>query len=148
MTMSKKAVVSMLLTVAASLAMAQATPVGLWKSIDDKTKKERALIRIADNGGVISGKIEKRLDPDAKADDVCDKCTDDRKDKKVEGLEIIRGVKKNVDDGNRWDSGHILDPENGSLYRVRLTPLDGGKKLEVRGFIGPFYRNQQWIRVE
>jgi uncharacterized protein (DUF2147 family) len=144
----KKALLSMLMSLAASLAMAQATPVGVWKSIDDKTKKERAQIRIVDNGGALSGKIEKRLDPDAKADDVCDKCSDDRKDKKVEGLEIIRGVKKNADEDNRWDSGTILDPENGKVYRVRLTPLDGGKRLEVRGFIGPFYRNQQWVRVE
>jgi uncharacterized protein (DUF2147 family) len=146
--MMKKAVVSMLLTLAASLAMAQASPVGVWKSIDDKTKKERAVIRITEAGGVLAGKIEKRLDPDAKADDVCDKCTDDRKDKRTEGLEIIRGVKKNADEENRWDGGTILDPENGKIYRVRLTPLDGGKRLEVRGFIGPFYRNQQWIRAE
>jgi uncharacterized protein (DUF2147 family) len=146
--MMKKAVVSMVLGFAASLALAQATPVGAWKSIDDKTKKERALIRITDNGGVLSGKIEKRLDPDAKAEDVCDKCTDDRKDKQIQGIELIRGVKKNADEDNRWDGGTILDPENGKIYKVRLTPLDGGKKLEVRGFIGPFFRNQQWVRVE
>jgi uncharacterized protein (DUF2147 family) len=47
-----------------------------------------------------------------------------------------------------WDGGEILDPNNGKTYRVRLTPLDEGKKLEVRGFIGPFYRNQIWVRVE
>jgi hypothetical protein len=30
-----------------------------------------------------------------------------------------------------------------------MTPQDGGKTLQVCGFIGPlFYRNQQWIRVE
>jgi uncharacterized protein (DUF2147 family) len=146
--MMKKTVLSMLLSFAASLALAQATPVGAWKSIDDKTKKERAVIRITDNAGVLSGKLEKRLDPDAKVDETCEKCTDDRKDKPVQGMELIRGVKKNADEDNRWDGGTILDPENGKVYRVRLTPLEGGKKLEVRGFIGPFYRNQQWVRVE
>jgi uncharacterized protein (DUF2147 family) len=146
--MMKRTVFAVMLSAVASVAWAQVTPVGLWKSIDDKTKKERAHIRIVDSGGALSGKIEKRLDADAKADDVCDKCSDDRKDKKVDGLEIIRGVKKNADEDNRWDSGTILDPENGKVYRVRLTPLDGGKRLEVRGFIGPFYRNQQWVRVE
>jgi uncharacterized protein (DUF2147 family) len=146
--MMKTVFVTLLLGAAASLAFAQATPVGVWKSIDDKTKKERAQIRIVENSGVLSGRIEKRFDADAKTDDVCDKCSDDRKDKKVDGLEIIRGVKKNVDKDNRWDGGTIVDPENGEVYKVRLTPLDGGKKLEVRGFIGPFYRNQQWVRVE
>jgi uncharacterized protein (DUF2147 family) len=106
------------------------------------------VIRITDNAGVLSGKLEKRLDPDAKVDETCEKCTDDRKDKPVQGMELIRGVKKNADEDNRWDGGTILDPENGKVYRVRLTPLEGGKKLEVRGFIGPFYRNQQWVRVE
>jgi uncharacterized protein (DUF2147 family) len=144
----KKAFVTLLLGAAASLAFAQATPVGVWKSIDDKTKKERAQIRIVENSGVLSGRIEKRFDADAKTDDVCDKCSDDRKDKKVDGLEIIRGVKRNGDEDSRWDGGTIVDPENGKVYKVRLTPLDGGKKLEVRGFIGPFYRNQQWVRVE
>jgi uncharacterized protein (DUF2147 family) len=146
--MMKKAVVSMLLTFAASLAMAQATPVGLWKSIDDKTKKERALIRITDTAGVLAGKLEKRLDPDVKPDDVCDKCTDDRKDKLVQGLEIIRGAKKSTDEDNRWEGGTILDPENGKTYRLRMTTQDSGKKLEVRGYYGLFYRNQHWIRVE
>ena len=47
-----------------------------------------------------------------------------------------------------WDGGTILDPNNGKTYKVRLTPKDGGKVLEVRGFIGPFYRNQKWLRLE
>jgi hypothetical protein len=29
-----------------------------------------------------------------------------------------------------------------------LKPLDGGKRLEVRGYLGPFYRNPQWVREE
>jgi uncharacterized protein (DUF2147 family) len=135
------------LCLAAPLAWAQASPVGLWKTIDDKSGKERSLVRISESGGVLSGKIEKRLDADAKPDDVCDKCSDDRKGKPVLGLEIIRGVKK-ADGEAHWDGGQVLDPENGKSYRLRLTPQDGGKKLEMRGYIGPFYRNQQWIRVE
>ncbi len=131
----------------AAAAHAQPTPVGLWKTIDDKSGKERSLVRIGETAGVLSGTIEKRLDPDAKAEDVCDKCSDDRKGKPMQGLEIIRGVKK-ADGEAYWDAGQILDPEVGKLYKVRLTLQDGGKKLEVRGFIGPFYRNQQWIRAE
>ena len=130
-----------------SAALAQATPVGLWKSIDDETKKEKSLVRITDGGGVLTGKIEKLLDP-AKQNDVCDKCTDDRKDKPILGMTIIRNAKASGDDVTVWTGGDIVDPNNGKVYKLRLKPLDGGKALEVRGYIGPFYRNQTWIRVE
>ncbi|MBL8288359.1 MAG: DUF2147 domain-containing protein [Rubrivivax sp.] len=130
----------------AEVAFAQATPVGLWKTIDDETKQEKSYVRIAETGGVLSGKIEKLLDP-AKQDTRCDKCTDARKDQPVLGMAIIEGVKKSADDPY-WDGGTILDPNNGKTYKVRLTPKDGGKTLEVRGFIGPFFRNQTWVRVE
>jgi len=138
------------LTIAAfvvhTAALAQATPVGLWKTIDDETKTEKSLVRITDSAGTLGGRIEKLLDP-AKQDAKCDKCSDARKDKPVTGMTIIEGVKKNADEAY-WDGGTILDPNNGKTYKVRLTPKDGGKTLEVRGFIGPFYRNQTWTRVE
>ncbi len=127
-------------------AFAQATPAGLWKTIDDETKTEKSLVRITDSAGTLGGRIEKLLDP-AKQDAKCDKCSDARKDKPVTGMTIIEGVKKNADEAY-WDGGTILDPNNGKTYKVRLTPKDGGKTLEVRGFIGPFYRNQTWTRVE
>jgi len=134
------------LALAAAAALAQATPVGLWKTIDDETKQEKSYVRIAETDGVLSGKIEKLLDP-SKQDTKCDKCTDARKDQPVLGMTIVEGVKKNPDEPY-WDGGTILDPNNGKTYKVRLTPQDGGKTLQVRGFIGPFYRNQTWIRVE
>ena len=94
------------------------------------------------------GKIEKALDPDAKPGTVCDKCTDERKDKPLIGMAIIRNAKQSADDKALWDGGDITDPDNGKTYKLRLKPLDGGKSLEVRGYIGPFFRNQTWIRVE
>ncbi len=136
------------LFMAASAAFAQATPTGLWKTIDDKTGKERSLIRITEAGGVYTGRIDKRLDPEAKPTDVCDKCADERKDKPLLGLALIRNVKQGIDDKDVFEGGDITDPDNGKVYKVRLKPLEGGKKLEVRGYIGPFYRNQTWIRVE
>ena len=127
-------------------ALAQATPVGLWKTIDDETKQEKSYVRITEAGGALTGRIEKLLDP-AKQDSKCDKCADERKDKPVVGMTIIRNAKPD-DNKEHWEGGDILDPNNGKVYRLRLKPLDSGKKLEVRGYIGPFYRNQQWIRVE
>jgi uncharacterized protein (DUF2147 family) len=146
----KRTLAALCLAGLAGTVLAQATPVGLWKTIDDKTKKERSHVRITETNGVLSGRIEKRLDPDAKPDDVCDKCPDDRKGKPMQGLEIMRGVKKSDGDDNRWDGGRILDPEDGKDYKVHLTPADGGKRLDVRGYIGmPLLgRTQSWIRVE
>jgi uncharacterized protein (DUF2147 family) len=134
------------LCLSSSLALAQATPVGVWKTIDDETKLEKSLVRLSEAGGVLIGKIEKLVDP-TKQDSKCDKCSDARKDKPVLGMTIVEGVKKNPDEAY-WDGGTILDPNNGKVYKVRLTPKDGGKLLEVRGFIGPFFRNQTWLRVE
>ncbi|MFN3295195.1 DUF2147 domain-containing protein [Caldimonas sp.] len=128
----------------------QASPVGLWKTIDDATKKEKSLVRITEQGGVLSGRIEKLLDPQSKPDAVCDKCSDERKGQAIVGLNIIRNVRQNADDASIWEGGDILDPNNGKVYRVRLKPVDGGKKLEVRGYIGAplLGRTQVWQRVE
>ena len=128
-------------------ALAQSTPVGLWKTIDDETKQEKSFVRISEAAGVLSGKVEKIVDP-AKQESKCDKCTDDRKDKPVLGMTLVRNTKQSADDKAVWEGGDILDPNNGKVYRLRLKPLDGGKTLEVRGYIGPFFRNQTWIRVE
>ena len=138
------------LCLTATLAMAQATPVGTWKTIDDGSKKEKSLVRITETGGVLSGRIEKLLDPATAADAVCDKCSDDRKDKPILGLTIITGVKKSDTAADVWDGGHILDPNDGKVYKVRMSPVEGGKKLEVRGYIGrPLLgRTQTWLRVE
>ncbi len=143
----KKILCTLALLAASGAALAQATPAGLWKTIDDETKVEKSLVRISEAGGVLTGKVEKFLDPKTKADAVCEKCTDERAGKPVLGMTILRGARA---DGQKehWEGGEILDPNNGKVYRLRLKPQDGGKTLEVRGYIGPFYRNQQWIRVE
>ncbi len=130
------------------MAAAQNTPVGLWKSIDDETKTEKSLVRITEAAGTLTGKIEKLMDP-TKQDAKCDKCSDARKDQPVLGMTIITGVRAGSDK-TLWEGGEILDPNNGKTYKVRIKPIDGGKKLEVRGFIGApmLGRTQTWIRVE
>ena len=95
----------------AAIAHAQATPAGLWKTIDDESKKEKSLIRITEAGGVFTGKLEKLLDPSAKPDAVCDLCTDDRKDKPVVGMTLIKNVKQSDSDkgdrkSTRLNSSH------------------------------------------
>ncbi|MDO9284279.1 MAG: DUF2147 domain-containing protein [Aquabacterium sp.] len=142
----KKLMTALALIAAAGTVLAQATPVGLWKTIDDETKTEKSYVRITEAGGVLTGKVEKIADP-TKQDSKCEKCSDERKDKPVLGMTIVRNARADADKVH-WEGGEILDPNNGKVYRLRLKPVDGGKAMEVRGYIGPFFRNQQWIRVE
>ena len=122
------------------------SPVGNWHTVDEKTGAIKSEIRIADSGGTLTGTIAKLLRKDVKQDEVCDKCSDDRKDNPLIGMQIIRGAKK-VEGKDVWEDGRILDPENGKIYGLRLAPIEGGKKLEVRGSIGPFGRMQTWVRT-
>jgi uncharacterized protein (DUF2147 family) len=126
---------------------AQDTPIGLWKTIHDDGKTEKSLVRITERDGVLTGKIERIFDADEQ-DSTCDKCTDERKEQAVLGMTILRYLKQDADDKEIWTGGEILDPDNGKTYRARLKPLDGGKRLQVRGYLGPFYRTQVWQRVE
>ncbi|MDP2035578.1 MAG: DUF2147 domain-containing protein [Polaromonas sp.] len=142
-----RALLAIILGATSVSGFAQISPVGLWRNVDDKTGEAKAEIRIVEAGGVLSGRIEKRLGKDVKPDDVCDQCSDDRKDKPVVGLEIIRGAKK-AEGKEVWEGGKILDPENGRNYTLRMTPVEGGKKLEVRGSFGPFGRTQTWVRIQ
>lgn len=127
-------------------AMAQMSPVGMWQTIDDKDGTVKSEIRIVENAGVVSGKVDKILDSKTKQDDKCEECTDERKDQPVLGMEILRGLKK-VEGKDVWEGGTVLDPKNGKVYKATVTPLEGGKKLQMRGYIGFFYRTQIWNRV-
>ncbi|MEN5180031.1 DUF2147 domain-containing protein (plasmid) [Comamonas odontotermitis] len=135
------------LAVALPALAAEMSPVGLWRTFDEKSGEPKSEVRISDSGGVLSGKVEKLLRKGADPKAVCDRCTDDRKGQPLVGLEIIRGAKK-AEGKAVWEDGRILDPENGSTYSLKLTPADNGSKLDVRGSIGPFGRTQTWSRVE
>ena len=127
--------------------VAQTSPVGLWRNVDDKTGEVRAEIRITEANGTLAGRIEKTLGKDADPDRTCEACTDDRKGRSIVGLQIVRGGQK-AEGKEVWEGGKILDPENGKDYRASFTPVDGGRKLEVRGYLGPFWRTQTWTRKE
>jgi uncharacterized protein (DUF2147 family) len=134
---------------AAGSSFAQMTPVGTWHSIDDKTGEAKAEIQIVDKDGALSGRVVKSLRNDPNAKKTCEDCKDDRKGQTIIGMEIIRGVKPDASGENLWASGgKILDPENGKDYTVKMVPQEGGKKLQVRGYIGPFYRTQVWLRAQ
>lgn len=146
----KRAAVAGALLVGAAAAFAQgnSTPVGVWQTIDDNTHQPKALVQISQNDdGTLSGKVIKGLNPADKPDKRCTACTDERKDQRILGMTIIRSMKQ---DGDKWDGGNILDPENGKVYKCNMHLEDGGQKLVVRGYIGfsLLGRSQTWIRQD
>jgi len=127
---------------------ASESPVGLWRSIDDKTGKEKSLVRIVEVNGELRATIEKLFrEPHEEPNPNCDKCPGERKNKPVLGMTIMTGLKKA---GSEYEGGEILDPANGKIYRVKMWTAEGGKKLNVRGFIGVSLlgRTQVWLREE
>lgn len=146
-----KLVIAALATAAAltslNILAQDASPVGLWKTINDHTGKPEALIRITENNGELRGKIEKLfLDVDEK-NPKCDKCEGAQKDQPIIGLTILSGMKQ---EGTEYGDGQILDPANGKVYKSTMSLADNGKKLNVRGYIGiPMLgRTQTWLREE
>ncbi|NOS91448.1 MAG: DUF2147 domain-containing protein [Cyclobacteriaceae bacterium] len=125
--------------------IAQNSVLGKWKSIDDKTGQAKSIIEITERDGKVYGKIIKIFPTDPKrTDPVCDKCptNDSRYNKKIFGMEIMLDMKK---DGDEYSGGNILDPEVGKIYRCKIWVE--GNELKVRGYLGPFYRTQSWLRV-
>jgi uncharacterized protein (DUF2147 family) len=141
--------ISAMLCVAPALALAaDATPVGLWKNIDDETGKPKALIRITENNGVLQGQIEKLFrEPNEDQAPKCEKCEGARKDQPIIGMVILTGLKK---DGAEFTGGEIVDPKNGNVYKSKLSLSDGGKKISMRAYTGvPMLgRTQTWLREE
>jgi len=128
-------------------AMAQMSPLGLWQTISDTDGKATSEVRITSTPAGLVGVVEKALVSSTEPN--CDKCTDDRKGKAKVGMQIIRAAQQ-VEGKAVWEGGNILDPNNGTVYKLKLTPIEGGKKLEVRGFVGfaLLGRTQTWVRVE
>lgn len=120
---------------------------GRWRTIDDKTRHARGIVRLYEEGGAVFGKIEVSYDP-KDANDFCNKCTDDRKNKPIIGLVILRNMRRQSP--TEYGAGEILDPDTGFVYRCKITVGDGGKKLTVRGFLGISLlgRSQVWLRDE
>ena len=148
-TMGKYFLITLILMLGSSTAYAaEFTPVGLWRTIDDQTGKPRGLVRITEANGEYQARVEKTFPkPGEDSNPKCEKCEGARQNKPVIGMTILWGLKKQ---GDEYQGGEILDPENGKVYRATIKLKDGGKKLDVRGFIGfsLFGRSQTWLREE
>ena len=130
----------LLITFLLPLAMSAQDINGRWVTIDDNTGKRRSVVEIEVKDGKANGRIVEIYDK-TQADKTCDACTDDRKGKRLQGMEIIRGM---VKDGDEWEDGTIMDPDNGKIYDCKLW-LENGQ-LKVRGYVAFFFRTQTWVR--
>lgn len=118
---------------------------GKWKTIDDETGKAKSVVEIYERSGKIYGKVIEILDPEHTAD-LCKDCPGEDARKPILGLNVIKGL---VKDGAEYNSGKILDPKNGKVYKC-LIVLEEKDKLKVRGYIGfsLIGRTQYWYRVK
>lgn len=135
------------LAAASTLAQAAESPIGRWTTIDDSTGKPKSIVQIEQGAnGTLSGKVVEILQSDKGPNPLCDKCDGERRGKPVKGMTILWGLKP--DGASVWDGGSILDPAKGKTYKAKITLTDGGKKLQMRGYIGfeALGRTQTWIR--
>jgi uncharacterized protein (DUF2147 family) len=123
------------------------SPVGKWKTIDDKTKEVKSIVEITENGGLLEGKVLQVLKSEHGPHPLCTECDGERKNKPIEGMTIMWGLKK---DGDEWSGGQILDPAKGKIYKVTVKLENGGKTLDVHGYVGfsLIGRSQEWQRAE
>lgn len=137
----KKILITCCILLLAFVAQAQSNDIlGKWMTIDDESGQAKSIVEIfKKSDGKYYGKIVKLLQKPENEN--CVNCKDDRKNKPLLGLEIIRGLKK---DGNEFTGGNITDPKTGKTYKCTITRA--GDKLNVRGYLGfsLIGRTQTW----
>lgn len=117
---------------------------GKWKTIDDETGQEKSIVEIfKKSDGKYYGKVTQLLIKPANPN--CVDCKDDRKNKPILGMEVVRGLSK---EGSEFTGGTITDPKTGKTYKCTITR--SGDKLNVRGYIGfsLIGRSQTWHKVK
>ena len=127
-----------------SLTVNAQTFFGKWKTIDDVTGEAKSVVEIFERGGKVYGRVQKLFrKPHEDQDPTCVECDEDdpRYKKRVIGMEIFKGVAN-----GEYIEGDILDPTNGKVYRCKFW-LEG-ENLQLRGYVGFFYRTQTWVRME
>lgn len=136
------------LAILISLAYADdlSSPVGTWQTTSDKTKKPSSLVKITQEKDGLTGQVLQLLSGSSfKVTDLCTQCPDSFKNQPIIGLQFLWGFVP--DENGGWKDGKVLDPNNGHIYRGTLKLIDNGKKMELRGYWGPFWRTQVWVRA-
>lgn len=139
----KKGLLILLLCLFLTPFMSAQNIFGKWKTIDDINGEAKSIVEIYEEAGKVYGKVVEIFNPE-KRDKLCVECEGKDKNKPVLGLVVIKGLEK---DGDEYNNGKILDPENGKLYKCYIV-LEDTDKLKIRGYIGfsLLGRTQYWER--
>ncbi|TCM59493.1 uncharacterized protein DUF2147 [Acinetobacter calcoaceticus] len=144
--MLRSFITASLLAIPCSIFAADPLHGTLWKTIDDKTKQPRALVKFTENpNGELSATIQKVLVPNE--GEKCTNCVGTYQNKPLIGLTIIKNLKQVK--ANKYDNGSILDPQTGKTYSFNANLSADKKTLSGRGYIGisAIGRSQTWVRA-
>jgi uncharacterized protein (DUF2147 family) len=135
-------VVVLISFVGASLVLSAQSPVGKWKTVDEKSGKVTSEVEIYEQSGKLFGKIVALPEPNDKEGKpkTCIACTGTDKGKPILGLVILRDFSST---GDRY-KGTVVNPNDGQLHTVEIWVEDG--KLRLRGYVGFFYQTRTWLK--